>query len=242
MASSNETGHAKNVANLQTLVTYLESLDGKYNPTKASLKLDALKTLYTSASKSMDDYSNAKPAYSAAVDAQEAAFKPLDKLLTRVVKAYKAGVDDPASAETIVGIKKKMTGAGSRKEAGTENDAATDAPKERSTSQRSYDNRLAHFADIIKVLEATPDYQPAEDELKVSTLKSLYADLLKKTQAVDAAEAPVINARIRRNKSLYDSKTGLFDVVAGVKDYVASVYGAGSPEVKYINQLKFTNK
>lgn len=236
---SSETGHAKNVTNLQTLIVYLQSLDGKYNPTKASLKLPALQTLYTNASKSVDDYANTKPVYSAAVDAQQAAFKPLDKLITRVVNAYKASVDDPGGVEAMMSIKRRMAGAALKKAPATDTTDPEPAPKERSNSQRSYDQRIGSFSEIIKILEVTADYQPAEEELKTASLKTLLAGLLQKTQAVDTAAAPTVNARISRNKSLYDPKTGLCDVTAGVKDYVLSVYGAGSPQVKYINQLKF---
>src|ERR1700712_5686537 len=101
-----ETGHAKNVANLQTMITYVQSLDGEYQPNKASLKIDALTALHATASKNLDDCASAKPLYSAAVDAQEAFFKPVDKLVTRVVNAFKASVDDRESIETMMTIKR----------------------------------------------------------------------------------------------------------------------------------------
>ena len=45
MRSTTETGHAKNLANLQDLTEIIVSYGNSYNPTKAKLKLAALITL-----------------------------------------------------------------------------------------------------------------------------------------------------------------------------------------------------
>jgi hypothetical protein len=39
MASTSETGHAKNVANLQDLISFVIGYGATYNPTKNTLKL-----------------------------------------------------------------------------------------------------------------------------------------------------------------------------------------------------------
>lgn len=49
MASTSETGHAKNVANLEKLITNVIGLGTVYNPSKESIKLPALNTLLVSA-------------------------------------------------------------------------------------------------------------------------------------------------------------------------------------------------
>ena len=45
MASTSETGHAKNVSNFDELISYALGYGSTYNPSKASIKLTALQTL-----------------------------------------------------------------------------------------------------------------------------------------------------------------------------------------------------
>ncbi len=85
MASTSETGHAKNVANFNELISFVSGYGETYNPSKASIKLTALQTLLADAKSAMDAVNSAMPAYSNAVSAREAAFEPLNKLITRVM-------------------------------------------------------------------------------------------------------------------------------------------------------------
>jgi hypothetical protein len=60
------------------------------------------------------------------------------------------------------------------------------------------------------------------------------------TAVIDATTA-LSNARIARNHTLYDEKTGLYDIAQEVKKYVKSVFGATSEEYKQIRKIKFTD-
>ncbi|MDO9339498.1 MAG: hypothetical protein Q7T72_03115 [Bacteroidales bacterium] len=90
MASTSETGHAKNVANFNDLISFVAGYGTDYNPSKASIKLTALQILLTSAKNALNAVNSALPEYSNAVAAREVAFAPLSKLITRVVNALKA--------------------------------------------------------------------------------------------------------------------------------------------------------
>lgn len=46
MASVSEVGHAKNIANLQDLISFCQGYGAVYNPTKSSLTIASLQTLY----------------------------------------------------------------------------------------------------------------------------------------------------------------------------------------------------
>lgn len=238
MASASETGHAKNVANFKTLNGYLASLGARYNPSKKSIQLPNLQTQYTVAGQALAAIQDAFPPFTAAIDEQQAAFKPLDKLVTRVVRAYKAAVDNPAEAETAISLQKKINGKG--KKTDPRKEPVEGAADPISTSQLSYDNRQANFQLLVKTLAANPDYQPNEPDLQTTSLQTLADELKQKTEAVDVVAAPLINGRITRNDILYHPQTGLVPgTIKAVKDYVISVYGAGSPQIKYINTLKF---
>jgi len=238
MASKSETGHTKNVTNFKSLNVYLDSLGVKYNPSKVSIQLPQLQAQYTAADQSLTAIQDALPAFTDAVDDQEAAFEPLDKLVTRVVRAYKACLENPAEAETVISLQKKINGKGKKADPKKEPEEGENDPI--STSQLSYDNRQANFQLLVKTIGANSLYQPNEDELKVTTLQAYANDLKKATEAVDIVAAPIINGRIARNTLLYHVETGLVPAtINAVKNYIISVYGAGSPQIKHINTLKF---
>ena len=244
MASTTETGHAKNVANFDDLISFVTGYGTAFNPSKASIKLTALQTLSTSAKNAINAVNAALPAYSNAVAAREAAFEPLNKLITRVYNALKATdtteqVDE--SAKTLV---RKIQGTRATAKKTDEEKAAEKAAgketKEISSSQMSYDSRLDNFDKLIKFLSSVAAYAPNEADLKITALTALYTDLKAKNLAVINAETPLNNARIARNDVMYKDNVGLVDVATDVKTYIKSVYGATSPQYKTVSSLKFT--
>jgi hypothetical protein len=51
MTSKSETGHAKNVANFESLISFCIGYNADYNPSNAALKISALQTLQTNPSR-----------------------------------------------------------------------------------------------------------------------------------------------------------------------------------------------
>lgn len=237
MASTSETGHYKNVANFKTLNNYLDSLGNRYNPAQKNIQLSQLVDLQAQAEQVLINIQNAFTAYSAAIDDQQAAFELLNKMVTRLVRAYKSCITNPAEAETAISLQKKIRGSKQAK-IDISKETTPDGKDTISTSRLSYDNRLDNFQQLIMILAANKDYQPNEPELQVSYQRSLAGALKEKTEAVDLASAPLINNRIARNELLYSPQSGLITVsVKAIKDYIISVFGAGSPQIRYINTL-----
>jgi hypothetical protein len=244
MASSTETGHAKNVAHFDELISSAMGYGPIYYPSRASLKLEALQSLSALVKDAIGGVNSAYPVYSNAVAAREAAFTPLSKLVTRALNSIKATdtlshVDDNAKtfARKIQGRRAtpKMTEA-QKKE-------ATEAGKEVfeiSSSQMSYDSRLENFDKFIKLLASVPQYTPNEEDLKITSLTSLYNDLKAKNIAVVNATIPLTNARLLRNELLYKPNTGLVDLAIDTKTYIKSIFGATSPQYKQVSKLEFS--
>jgi len=90
MASTSETGHAKNVANFEDLISFCTGYGASYNPSKAAIKLPALTATFTDAKASLASINTLLPAYNVAIGHRESAFEPLSKLITRVVNASEA--------------------------------------------------------------------------------------------------------------------------------------------------------
>lgn len=244
MASISEQGHNRNAVNFDNLIISCESYGTAYNPSKAALKIAAMQAQSTAAKSCLSSINALTPAYKNAVAARVSAFKPFDKLITRVNNALKASdvtKEVAASAQTIV---RKLQGRrATAKKTDEEKKVAADAGKEIveiSTSQMSYDSRLDNLDKLIKLLSSVPAYAPNEADLKITALSALYDDLKAKNLAVINAETPLNNARIARNDLMYKDNTGLVDVATDVKTYIKSVYGATSPQYKTVSSLKFT--
>ena len=237
--SRSETGHAKNVSNLDELITLATSYGITYNPSKAALKIPALQALALSAKNAVGAVNAAAPAYSNAVAAREAAFVPLNKLITRIMSALKATdttVNVDESAQTYA---RKIQGTRATPKKTDEQKSALKAQgkevNEVSSSQMSYDSRMDNFDKLIKLLASIALYAPNEAELKVATLTTLYNDLKAKNTAVMLATPPLSNARILRNDILYKENTGVCDIALDTKTYIKSVFGATSPQYNVLS-------
>ena len=90
MASKSEVGHAKNVANFQDLIAFINGYGATYNPSKNSLTLPELNALYTQANASLNAVVNKKTEYNNAVNQRAEAFSDLRTLSTRLVNALDA--------------------------------------------------------------------------------------------------------------------------------------------------------
>ena len=245
MASNTETGHAKNAATFEDLISFCAAYGAAYNPSKAGLKLAALNTQLVAANAALQAVKSAKTAYDNATNAREITFKPLRLLATKIVNALAA---TDATAQTVADARSSNNKLqGKRVKAVEKPDAealaaGTEPVRTASVSQQSFDKVIDNFAQLIATLTAEPKYLPNENELKLAALNALLADMKAKNTAVINANTALSNARIARNKALYDDNTGLTDTAMAVKIYVKSVYGAASPQFKQVSTLKFVKK
>ena len=242
MATS-ETGHAKNVANFETLNSFCTGYGASYNPSKTSIKLTALTALYTSAQNSLRTVNTAFAVWSKATDAREIIFDPLNKLTTRIMNALKASGVPKQTVDGAETFARKIQGRrASPKDAAPAPDPAApaeDTSTNISVSQMSFDNRVSNMGKLVELLTGEPSYTPNETELTTASLTTLLANMTSSNTAVKDAYTPLSNARIDRDKILYKDETGLVDIAGSVKVYVKSAFGALSPQYKQISSLKF---
>ena len=241
MASTSEVGHAKNIANLNLLNTNIVALGATYNPSNPRLLLANLQSIYTSAFNQQESVNNLVAPYSVAVDEREIIFKPLNRELTKLRKAYKAteGVTQ-VQLEDFMTIIRKLKGVKKSKD-----NPSTDPKEEQdsySTSQMSYDQRTNTMDLLISLLQNTPNYNPNENEYKVATYQAKKASMLAKTQAVADTFVPLNNARSTRNTTLYNSEDNLVDIANKAKDYLFTILDASSAQYKAIAKIKFKKR
>ncbi len=241
MSSVSETGHAKNIANLQELIAFATGYGATYNPTKTALKLPQLNALVSASQTSLADVIAKNTTYNNNVNDRQIAFSNLKPLATRLINALQT---TDATTEKIADAKsfnKKIQGTRS-KASTTPTDPNTPTPITISTSQQSYDQQIQHLAGIISVLQSETSYAPNEIDLKIVTLTAKQTDLSTKNIAVATAHVNASNARISRDTNLYAPTTGILAIAAEVKKYIKSVYGASSPQFAQVKGIDFTNK
>ena len=238
MASTSETGHAKNVANFQDLIEFVTGYGATYNPSKASLKLSNLVALKASAEGNLTDVISKNTNYNNRVNERITAFSGLKAYSTRLVNALQTTDATPETIGNAKTFNRKMQGK-KASSAQTPTDPNTPAPTTISTSQQSYDQLIQHLSGLTSVLEAETSYTPNETDLQVATIQAKIADLSAKNTAVATAYTNVSNSRISRNTTLYSTEGSIFDVASEVKKYIKSIYGATSPEFAQVKGIEF---
>ena len=243
MTNTSETGHAKNVTNLESLITSIIALETSYNPSRDSIKLPALQALLTASKESLNAVNIAQATYSNAVAARKVAFEPFGKLITRVMNSLKASGTSTQVVQSARPIVRKLQGRRASAKITEEEKKALEAEGKEvnqiSASQMSFDNRIENFDRLIMLLSSIRLYNPNEEELKVETLKALHNQLKEKNSKVILPIVQLSNSRMTRNKILYSENTGLVDVALDSKTYIKSIFGATSPQYKQISKLRF---
>lgn len=234
MASTSETGHAKNVANFETLISFCTGYGETYNPTNTALTITNLQTKFDKAKVKLKAVKDTKGPFDVATGERQLLFKPLKPLATRVINAMvaqNASAPNIKDARTII---RKLNG----KRAG---EATTSTPEENqiSVSQQSYDRLVDSFEQLIVITQNEPLYNPNETELTVEAMQTLLTQLAAKNSAVRNAYVPYSNAIIARNQELYDEENALVNTAFDVKNYVKSLFGASSPQYRQISSLVF---
>lgn len=239
MASTSETGHAKNVANFQDLIEFVTGYGATYNPSKSSLQLPQLNALKAAAEGNLADVITKNTNFNNKVNERFTAFSGLKSLSTRLFNALQTTNATPETIGNAKTFNRKMQG--KRASASqTPNDPNAPAPNTISTSQQSYDQLIQHLAGLNAVLATEPSYTPNETDLQVARIQAKIADLSAKNTAVATAYTAISNSRIARNETLYTSPASLIATANEVKKYVKAVYGATSPQYAQVSGIVFS--
>ncbi|MBI1228291.1 MAG: hypothetical protein GC192_23860 [Bacteroidetes bacterium] len=232
MASNSETGHARNVANFQTLINHCTSLGAIFQPFNDALKLTALEPQLVACKAANSAVKDPLIAYNDQVSLRTNQYAGLDKLTTRLLNMFfttKALKQEKDFAKTIAD---KIRGKKNK------------PPKEEgqdsySTSQQSFVMLADNFETLVGILAAEPTYTPAETDLQVTALQTMLANMNTLNNDADLAYRLLKGVRTTRNTALYAEGTGLVDTALDVKKYLKGAFGTKSPNYKAISGLKF---
>lgn len=244
MASISESGHVINVAHFREMISVIYGFESRYNPSKASIKTDALSILAENAADAMEKVNSLFPRYCNSVAARADAFSPLGKLVTRIMSSLKACAATDQVYNDAQTISRKIQGrrATPKLSASENNNSMTGEKqaKQISASRMSYDNRMNNLGKLIRFLSEVEEYVPNEADLQVKSLTALYNDLADRDKAVTDSYVLLTNARIARNNIMYDKTTGLVCASVAVKSYIRSVFGTKSPQFRQVSRIRFS--
>lgn len=235
MASVSEVGHGKNAANLASGIQILEEMGNLYNPTNPNILLPNLNTIKAELNNVITVLNTKKPIYKNAVANREILIAPLSKKTTKSLNFFKSLNVSATDKENVANQVKKIRGDKSPKKINpetTESDAI-------STSQMSYDNRIANLDTYINQLSSHPQYVPNETEIQVATLQAYHQELATASSQVNAAGNALLTARKNRNEVLYTNENNVIKLMQEVKAYLKSLGDAGTPYYKAFVKLKF---
>lgn len=235
-----ETGHAKNIANFGTMISFVSGYGSAYDPSNTTIELAALQAKLAAASGSLDGVGTALAPWKTKVNDRETAFLGLRKLVTRVVNSFAASGANQNAIDDAKAIKRKIDGARAKALPQDDPETPENESQGNSVSQRSYTQTVEHFDALIEFLTNNASfYAPNENDLKLTTLTAKATAMKSANAAVLTTATPLSNARITRDVDLYNETSGLVDVAALVKKYVKSLFGADSPQYKQISGLEF---
>ena len=246
MSKTSQTGNAKNVANFQNLISFCAGYGAAYNPSRDGLQVTNLQTLLSAAQAALAGCQTKETAFNNATHARHDCFAPLKPLATRIVNALAVSGVAHSVVEDAKSINHKIQGKRAttpKPVTTTPQDGTTAAePATISASQQGFDNLVEHFNALIELVSSHTEYNPNEDDLKVTALQTLLAQLKSADTDVINTHTDWSNSRLDRDAILYAHTTGLVDTAIDVKAYIKSIFGATSAQYKQISGIEFKNK
>lgn len=235
MASVSETGHNKNVANLTSAIQILEEMGSLYNPTNTNLFLANLNQVKTNLGSTITFLNNKKPIYKNAVANREILIAELPSRLTMSLNYAKSTNISQTDKENLSSQVKKMRGDKKAKVVNPE----TAEGDSISTSQMSYDSRIANFDTYISQLSSLAEYNPNETVIQIADFQNYHLKLTNSSTLVNSAGNELITGRKNRNDILYHNQINVIQLMRDIKAYLKSLGSAAEPYYKAIVKLQF---
>lgn len=236
--SVSEVGHVKNVANLGTGIQILQEMGAMYNPSNINIQLTNLVSFKTAIEDTISQINSKIPSYRNAVADREVAIEKLGRTSTKMLNFSKSLNISTTDKENILSQVKKIRGKANTKTVNPETTETTGI----STSQMSYDSRIANFSLLINFVASHPEYQPNENEIKIANLLTFHQELSTLSSIVNASGNQLITARLNRNNAMYLTDTNIIKLMNETKAYLKSLGQAAQPYYKAFVKLKFRDK
>jgi len=231
--------HTKNVATFEGFVGSCTGFGDKYNPGLPKLQLDALNVLLVNAREALASVRVKKADYDRVTNSREILFRDLPRLAASVILTLDAS---GAKEETLHDARRYfrlLMGKRARAKA-LQADTAEDVKTGPRVAQLSYASRADHFARLVQLVIASPNYMANEPALTVQGLKATLKQVYSINTEVVNARVALSNARIARNEMLYTSGNCIYQTGRAARKYVRAIFGPNSEQFNQVKSLVFT--
>lgn len=247
--SRSERTNAKNQENLHIANSIVESVGAGFNPTNPLIAKAALLEFEENSDELTQSFLTALTVEQNAVDAQIAAFKPVSKRVTLIMKAVRAqgletefveGLQSSVYRLNGIRISKKTpdeeTGGTGGATGGTSGASGTS-----SVSHRSYAGILENLRFIAAQLASKPAYNPNEPEFKSPAIATWVESLGELRDAAIEAKIATRTVRNSRNTYVYNETDGLLPRMTALKNYLGYILDKDDPRLIQMKKLKFVD-
>lgn len=236
MAIIQESGHVVNSTNIANRVSVISRHQTEYQPANDSLLLSELTPLSEKVKKAVQKVIETHQAYTRVTANRR---KDYDQLDTLASKAFQILKSSDASAEEVKMGKdlfdkyksvrvKDIPDAEELKAKAAVNGETPPIVKNISVSQQGYTNRVNNFLSFVNFLKSVNAYQPNEAALKTAAMESVANNIIALNEQRNAAADAWSSAIKERNKIMYGSGSGAYEIMTRVMAYVAGSAGKDS--------------
>jgi len=214
-----------------------------YAPARPSIGIMQMENQLNTVLTAIEQVDFSYPAFDTADGARRDVFAKLPPLATRVLKEAEVCNLPAAVLKHMNEIVRKIRGGRAEQivEPGPEA-TAEDEHKYISVSQRSFNEQIGHFNQLLDLVVTQQAYQPAEEDLSIDSLTAFLTAMKTTNDTARMAYIPLVSAREQRDKLLYTPVTGMMDTALLAKAYVEAMFGAASPQYKRVNHITFRNR
>jgi len=234
--------HVKIVEAFEGFAGFCSGLGGKYKPGEENLQLTALASLLAKTKAALHQVDDRKSRLDLAQSHRTLVFQDLAKRTRQVLDSLaSSGVSDYVVQDArhygrqILGYRATARPVATEPAA----DVANGEPKTRSVLQLAHVSRVQTFGRLLQLVEKVPQYRPAEDALKVASLKAFLTTLHESNAAVQQAQEAYAQALRTRNEVMYLGPRSLVTTARRVKTYLRSLFGHASQEYRTLTGLQF---
>jgi hypothetical protein len=232
-----ESGHDRNLSNFFALVQFCESLGDNYQPPRSDLSLTALHLAYTHAKNLMDQLHRTEVALSQSITARLRAFEALPGLATRITNLLHACNPSSEVMQAARHYSGKLHKRRLEPEPVAPNANPANGAEKHSGSvvQSSFDAKLTHIEQMVRITEAEPTYASTEPDLQTETLHTLVNQLTALNhKVVELTHLRRLLIADRKDR-FYSANIGLVSRSQAVRHYITARYGVRSQQEKAAN-------
>ena len=244
--STKEPRHEDIVENLGVMIGKVQNFSIGYNPFNSALTIENLIKSKTLGRSAIDAVTVAETNSKLAISARATILEDFDSHITRVANIIRVCGVNSQTIDQILSIVREIQGKRVSEKL-TDEEIATAKAQGNEIKQVVKHNsqiktRTNNYGKLIQYLSSIPEYNPNEEDLKITSLTKRLNNLIEKNETVDATTAALEKARTNRDKVLYTENTGLVDIAKAVKTYTKAAFGANSNEYQQIGNIAFINR